>query len=232
MSRIAVLSDIHGNRWALEAVLGDMDRLGVAKAVNLGDLFYGPLDPSGTVELFADRAFPTVLGNEDRILTEESAPPSPTLAFVRSRLAGGTLAWLRSLGSREVFGDVLLFHGSPWGWGHILRFSIYRRIVLSVNSGNAILNSLIGAVDGVAYCAPDLEGHRWNSGAPDQTAVRERSCDPDNAARTAERPAKSRRLDGPQPARRGVSSPRSISRGRGYSSSRRPAGPSRSPTPT
>ena len=48
MNRIAVLSDIHGNRWALEAVLEDIERNPVDAVLNLGDVLYGPLDPGGT----------------------------------------------------------------------------------------------------------------------------------------------------------------------------------------
>ena len=39
----AVLSDIHGNRWVLEAVLDDIRRRGIRDLVNLGDCLYGPL---------------------------------------------------------------------------------------------------------------------------------------------------------------------------------------------
>ncbi len=40
---IAVISDIHGNRWALEAVLEDINRRGIKRIANLGDCLYGPL---------------------------------------------------------------------------------------------------------------------------------------------------------------------------------------------
>ena len=33
----AVLSDIHGNRWALEAVIEDIENKGIKNIVNLGD---------------------------------------------------------------------------------------------------------------------------------------------------------------------------------------------------
>lgn len=37
LMRIAVLSDIHGNNWALDAVLRDLDDARVEQVVNLGD---------------------------------------------------------------------------------------------------------------------------------------------------------------------------------------------------
>jgi predicted phosphodiesterase len=51
MPPVAVLSDIHGNRWALEAVLDDISRRGIRDMVNLGDSLYGPLDPGGTAQI-------------------------------------------------------------------------------------------------------------------------------------------------------------------------------------
>ena len=48
---LAVIADIHGNRWALEAVLQDIERRGIQQIVNLGDNLTGPLDPAGTADL-------------------------------------------------------------------------------------------------------------------------------------------------------------------------------------
>jgi 3',5'-cyclic AMP phosphodiesterase CpdA len=45
---IALISDIHGNSWALDAVLEDINQRGIDQIVNLGDCVYGPLDPAGT----------------------------------------------------------------------------------------------------------------------------------------------------------------------------------------
>ena len=70
-SPIAVLADIHGNRWALEAVLEDIRRRGIREMVNLGDCLYGPLDPAGTARLLLELDMPAVRGNEDRILLDE-----------------------------------------------------------------------------------------------------------------------------------------------------------------
>ena len=46
--RIAVVSDIHGNLPALDAVLADIAREGVDVTVNLGDIVSGPLWPGET----------------------------------------------------------------------------------------------------------------------------------------------------------------------------------------
>ena len=44
--KIALISDIHGNTWALEAVVDDLDSRGIQTVLNLGDSVYGPLDPA------------------------------------------------------------------------------------------------------------------------------------------------------------------------------------------
>lgn len=114
---LAVIADIHGNRWALEAVLDNLALWGVERIVNLGDSVYGPLDPAGTAEILIDRRIPTVRGNEDRIIIEPSAGSgrAPALDFVRRSLADAHLDWIASLDETMVVdGRVLLCHGTPW----------------------------------------------------------------------------------------------------------------------
>jgi predicted phosphodiesterase len=112
--RVGVLSDIHGNRWALEAVLEDVERRGLERLVNLGDSLYGPLDPAGTARTLLPLNLPTVRGNEDRLIVERDAEISPTLRYVRERLNPEQLHWLRSLEMTAVaYGELFLCHGSP-----------------------------------------------------------------------------------------------------------------------
>jgi predicted phosphodiesterase len=113
MDSIAVVSDIHGNRWALEAVLADIDSVGISTVVNLGDVVYGPLDPRGTADLVLEREIPTVRGNEDRIVVDGAHPVSETLRFVRCQLDRRHLAWLETLETCLTVGPMRAFHGSP-----------------------------------------------------------------------------------------------------------------------
>ena len=48
--RIAIVSDIHGNLPALEAVWAEIERAAPALVVNLGDIASGPLWPRETVQ--------------------------------------------------------------------------------------------------------------------------------------------------------------------------------------
>lgn len=113
--QLAVISDVHGNRWALEAVLADLAHRGLQRLVNLGDTVYGPLDPPGTAEMLMQLAAPTVRGNEDRLITEPTRPDtdSPTLRFVKEGLASAHLDWLAALPLTTIcLDELLLFHGS------------------------------------------------------------------------------------------------------------------------
>jgi predicted phosphodiesterase len=118
--RFAVLSDIHGNLPALEAVLSDIRSQAVSETVNLGDHLQGPLDPVGTVERLMPLGFPSIRGNCDRLLFEEGtiAAPGSTLAANRQALSSQHKHWLASMPQTltlgHVLGNVLLCHGTPW----------------------------------------------------------------------------------------------------------------------
>ena len=73
-NRIAVLSDIHGNIRALDAVLDDIARRRIDRIANLGDCLYGPFDPVPVAE---------------RLLVEASGggPVSRTACFTLERLS-------------------------------------------------------------------------------------------------------------------------------------------------
>jgi predicted phosphodiesterase len=115
MNELAVISDIHGNRWALEAVLQDIRARGIEEMVNLGDTLYGPLDPAGTAELLLKLDIPTVRGNQDRMLVEPAVGErSQTIEFVLQSLSTPQMRWLEELPLTTVVQDeVLLCHGSP-----------------------------------------------------------------------------------------------------------------------
>jgi predicted phosphodiesterase len=51
--RLAIISDVHGNLLALQAVLADIKTRGVDGTVNLGDWVAGPLWPAETFDLLA-----------------------------------------------------------------------------------------------------------------------------------------------------------------------------------
>ena len=115
MSRIAILSDIHGNLPALEAVIADAEAQGCTGFANLGDSLSGPLWPVETADLLMAQGWPTIAGNHERqLLTLDRARMGASDAFTRDRLADRHFAWLASLPPTiNLSPDVLLCHGTP-----------------------------------------------------------------------------------------------------------------------
>ena len=115
MDQYAVMSDIHGNIWALDAVLEDIGRRRLKHVINLGDTVYGPLEPQATVERLMDLPLIGISGNEDRLLFEKPAPPAAaTVARVMKRLARESIDWLAAQPATAVAGkELFLCHGTP-----------------------------------------------------------------------------------------------------------------------
>lgn len=113
---VAVLSDIHGNRWALEAILEDIRHRGAGSIFNLGDSIYGPLDPVGTAKILMDEKITSILGNQDRLLVENSRDfaNNSSLRFVYSQIGTMERNWLEQLKPFQLFEEeIYMCHGSP-----------------------------------------------------------------------------------------------------------------------
>jgi putative phosphoesterase len=113
--RIAVVSDIHGNLPALEAVIGDFAQRGVDTVVNLGDSLSGPLLPLETAQLLMANGWVQLAGNHERqVLTGAPGIWNASDDFTHSQLTSRELAWMASLTPQASFNhDVLLCHGTP-----------------------------------------------------------------------------------------------------------------------
>jgi len=111
----AVISDVHGNSWALQTVLADLKKRNVDVIFNLGDSLYGPLDPAGTFQLFRKYDMVSISGNEDRLIVESvgSRTKNSTLVYVLSELDSEALHWLESLPQTRTVDDFFLCHGTP-----------------------------------------------------------------------------------------------------------------------
>lgn len=112
--RIAVVSDIHGNLDALEAVIADMRDRGIDRVVNLGDSLAGPLLPKETVQFLMAQDWIQLAGNHERQMSHLSASSGAADTYAHSQLSPAELAWLATLPARAAIGDdVLLCHGTP-----------------------------------------------------------------------------------------------------------------------
>lgn len=130
MPSIALISDIHGNLTALDAVLADIAATGAEATYCFGDLVgYGP-DPAGVIDRVRELGIPTVRGNYDDgvgnrrgecgcyYATEQArADGAASYAFTDAALDDARAAWLAALpGEIRIELDdlrVLLVHGSP-----------------------------------------------------------------------------------------------------------------------
>ncbi len=115
--RVAVLSDIHANLPALEAVLS---AAGPVDAVwQLGDVVgYGP-EPDGVVARLAAIGATGVAGNHDLAALGGSEidwfnpDAKAAMEWTRGRIGEATRAWLAALPTTRREGDMTLVHGSP-----------------------------------------------------------------------------------------------------------------------
>lgn len=146
--RLAVISDIHGNLLALEAVLADIATRGVDATINLGDCVTGPLWPRETFERLEALALPTVRGNHDRAILDKPAGEMPPAGlFAREALSHAQRAALHALPATLQFTpEILAVHGTPADDSTYLleemtddgRLAPIRRAVLRERLGDAL----------------------------------------------------------------------------------------------
>ncbi len=134
--KIAVISDIHGNCLAFDAVLNDLDPRPVDRIVCLGDAIQGGPQPAEVVQRLRELGCAVVMGNADAFLLSgdndgEAATPErqSKLAAVREwSLAHLTLQDRQFIGSfqptvtvdAEGGTSLLCFHGSPASFNDII----------------------------------------------------------------------------------------------------------------
>ena len=131
--RIAVVSDIHGNRTAFEAVLVDLRQTSPDLILHGGDLADSGSSPTEIVDRIRDLGWSGVLGNTDEMHTrpesleefaeQSSAPPSLWVAVremasaAHAMLGEERIGWLRKLPLTLKQGSIALVHArpdSPW----------------------------------------------------------------------------------------------------------------------
>jgi diadenosine tetraphosphatase ApaH/serine/threonine PP2A family protein phosphatase len=130
--RVAVLSDIHSNIVALDAVLVAAARIDAVW--HLGDVVgYGP-EPDAVVARLMEVGAIGVAGNHDRAAVGEldvesfNADARAAIEWTRTRISAATQSWLRSLPERRTEVGLSLVHGSPRDptWEYILSRAVAR----------------------------------------------------------------------------------------------------------
>ncbi len=127
--RIAIVSDIHGNRTAFEAVLADLRETSPDFIFHGGDLADSGSSPVEILDRVRDLGWPGVVGNTDEMLAmpetleefaSQSKAPSALWSAIRE-IAAATrdvlgeerLRWLRALPRIQTQGEMALVHASP-----------------------------------------------------------------------------------------------------------------------
>jgi predicted phosphodiesterase len=126
--RFAILSDIHSNLEALEAVLADAKAQGCTDFVCLGDVVGYNANPGECVKTIRDLQCPVVKGNHD----EQASIISSTEGFnelaeeaidwTRAQLSAEDKAWLSDLRLTRQVRDFTIVHATldtPGQWGYV-----------------------------------------------------------------------------------------------------------------
>lgn len=97
MERIALVSDVHGNLTAYRAVLDDIERRGITRVLNLGDLVGKGPRGAECIELTQERCEVTVVGNWDEFVGREEVELNAAGQWWREQLGPDQRAWLTRL---------------------------------------------------------------------------------------------------------------------------------------
>ena len=127
--RIAIVSDIHDNLAAFEALFADLLETSPDLVLHGGDLVGGGSSPAEVVDRVRDLGWPGVFGNSDEAVArpetldafarQSSAPQSlwnavyEMTAFAREALGEARIAWLAALPRVVIHPPVALVHASP-----------------------------------------------------------------------------------------------------------------------
>ena len=138
--RYLILSDIHGNREALSAVLARVRRKRWDKALLLGDVVGYGANPNQTIEAVrALKPLVAIRGNHDKVCAGvENGAMFNRVAlqaamWTRGRLTPGNLRWLRELPEGPLHVDgFAIAHGTPidedaYIFGEIEALNVFRR---------------------------------------------------------------------------------------------------------
>ncbi|HEY6542347.1 MAG TPA: metallophosphoesterase family protein [Ktedonobacteraceae bacterium] len=153
--QIAVISDIHGNCFALDKALEDIRRQGIEQIVCLGDAIQGGAQPGETVERLREIGCPVVMGNADAwLLAEVENSPQEQVteqqlavkAWSLARLSSQDRAFIQQFQptielALEAGQKLLCFHGSPRSFNDIIL----------PNTSDEALGQLLGGFDAAFF---------------------------------------------------------------------------------
>jgi len=119
--RFAIVTDIHANREALEAVLASLERLRIDRYICLGDVVGYGADPKWCLQTIRDTCELTIMGNHDAAISGKMDfsyyydAARQVLEWTRQQLDPDELEWLANLPYSQVDEDTgqCFTHGDP-----------------------------------------------------------------------------------------------------------------------
>src|SRR3954471_23818959 len=126
--RLALLSDIHSNLPALEAVLADVEGADVEEVWCLGDVVGYGAQPDECADLVRERCSVCLVGNHDLAALEQldistfSPAAAAAVRWTRERMTASTRDFLAALHPADESREVGLYHASPRDpvWEYVL----------------------------------------------------------------------------------------------------------------
>jgi diadenosine tetraphosphatase ApaH/serine/threonine PP2A family protein phosphatase len=160
--RVALLSDVHGNLPAFEAVLADIEQAGVDARWCLGDLVGYGAQPDECVALAADACDVCLVGNHDLVVIGKldigdfSANAATAAEWTREHIAADSVEYLTALAPEDDDHPIGLYHASP-------RDPVWE-YVLSVTQAGACMDAMTPRVGAVGHSHVALWFSRDGSG--------------------------------------------------------------------
>lgn len=117
--RYAIISDIHGNLEALEAVLAYIDKQKIPRTICLGDVVGYGASPDECVSLIRARGIPTIMGNHDAVACGKEEPwgfnqlALSAVVWTSEHLSPENIDWLKKLPSSLAYESFLAVHATP-----------------------------------------------------------------------------------------------------------------------
>jgi diadenosine tetraphosphatase ApaH/serine/threonine PP2A family protein phosphatase len=135
--KVAILTDIHSNLPALEAVLEAIDEAGIETRWCLGDVVGYGANPDECARTVSDRCDLTLVGNHDLAVTGEistdffSASAAAAVEWTRANSEDSTIEFLKSLKPENTEHEVALYHASPRDpvWEYVLAIDQARECI-------------------------------------------------------------------------------------------------------
>jgi len=163
---LAILSDIHGNLPALQAVMKDALSRGCDRFISLGDVVSYYAQPGECIDLLSEYNVINILGNHDSYLVDDtncsrSKAVSSIIDYHKKIVTSTQLYWLKKSRSFLQEGTTLFVHGGPEDPQDQYLYTVSSKIfpdgVDTLFSGHTHVQVLVN-FDGKIYCNPGSVG--------------------------------------------------------------------------